>query len=309
MAAFLQQASLNQPGVLKRPRVSLLVATLGVVLLVLGAPASAQLIFSDDFESGYADAWSAVVGALPVTAFRMDDLDLRDPHVVTDVPLLGCFDFTDQDIPLVAPSFNNSIEAAITTDDDGDGLLDASFMLLFRPLDEASAGDRLDSASGDCTAPLAGTTCVPAAPPTALVYQTQGSGLCLVTEPGSTSGYSPGIDEPSAPCFGTQATDLTVDLSGVPVTLRDASVAATFVGTEPPSSLMLGLLSGFLTEADADSILIPADTPLVGGQPLSVLLPGGTGNCSASDDRDMHDGEMGWWFYLNFTALPAPWTE
>lgn len=282
--------------------------TLAALCSVPG-PAAAQLIFSDDFESGYTGAWSAVFGAEPVTAYRMDDLDLRDPHVVTFVPLLGCFDFTDQAIPLVAPSFNETIETAITTDDDGDGLLDASFMLLFRPLDESATGGRLDTAAGQCTAPIGSTTCVPAGPPTQLVYQTESSGLCLMTEPGSTGGYVPGIDEPSAPCFGTLAGDLVVDLSGVEVTLRDARVAATFVGTEPPSSLMLGLLAGFLTEADADAILIPADTPLVGGQPLSVLLPGGSGNCSAADDRDMHDGESGWWFYLNFTAQPAPWTE
>jgi len=42
--------------------------------------------------------------------------------------------------------------------------------------------------------------------------------------------------------------------------------------------------------------------PLIGGQPLSALLPGGAGNCAAGDDRDMLNGEPGWWFYFAIEA-------
>ncbi|MEM8995396.1 MAG: hypothetical protein AAGF23_11455 [Acidobacteriota bacterium] len=280
-------------------------------LVWTAAPLAAQdLIFSDDFESGYTSAWANVVGAPPVTAYRVDDLDLRDPHVATAVPVFGCFDFTDNDFPAdLAPSFNGGIEAAVTTDEDGDGLLDASLLLLFRPLDEAAVSERVSLAEGACTAPLASTECVPADPPTNLRYTAADQGLCVMTEPGTTGGYSPSIDEPSAPCFGTAAGDVTLDLAGVAVTLRDARVGAGFVGTEPPTSLTLGLLAGFLPETEANAILLPAELPLIGGQPLSSLLPGGSGNCSSSDDRDLYKGELGWWFYLNFTAQPAPWTE
>ena len=68
-----------------------------------------------------------------------------------------------------------------------------------------------------------------------------------------------------------------------------------------------GLLLGFLLESEADAILIPADIPVVGGQPLSALFPGGTGNCSGGDDRDVHMSESGWWLYFNFTATLIDW--
>jgi len=61
-------------------------------------------------------------------------------------------------------------------------------------------------------------------------------------------------------------------------------------------------LRGFVREIDADQILIPPDVPLIGGQPLSALLPGGAGNCAAGDDRDMLNGEPGWWFYFAIEA-------
>ncbi len=47
-----------------------------------------------------------------------------------------------------------------------------------------------------------------------------------------------------------------------------------------------GLMRGFLSEAEAATVLLPATLPIVGGQPITVLLPGGAGNCAAHDDRD-----------------------
>ena len=74
-----------------------------------------------------------------------------------------------------------------------------------------------------------------------------------------------------------------------------------------------GLLRGFITEADANATIIPATFPLVGGHPLSLLLPGGDPpgadrNCAGFDDRDTYQGVRGWWFYLNFPAVRVPWT-
>ena len=79
------------------------------------------------------------------------------------------------------------------------------------------------------------------------------------------------------------------------------------------TDLTNGLLMGFITEANADVTLLPAGTPLVGGDPLSSILPGGTGNCSGIDAREIGpDGAggttLGWWLYLNFTAPQVPYT-
>jgi hypothetical protein len=76
--------------------------------------------------------------------------------------------------------------------------------------------------------------------------------------------------------------------------------------------LINGIIRGFISEADADSIELPAGLPLVGEQPVSSLFPGGTGNCRTGegiDDRDIGpDSEPGWYFYLNFTAHEVDWT-
>jgi hypothetical protein len=50
---------------------------------------------------------------------------------------------------------------------------------------------------------------------------------------------------------------------------------------------------------------------VIGGKALSEVLPGGdppgagNENCSATSDKDVHDGVSGWWFYFNFTASLA----
>ena len=73
--------------------------------------------------------------------------------------------------------------------------------------------------------------------------------------------------------------------------------------------LVNGLLRGFLAETTAEATLLPASLPLVGGQPLSLLLPGGDSSCADHDGRDTRSGTLGWWFYLNFTAVEVPLTE
>ena len=68
-------------------------------------------------------------------------------------------------------------------------------------------------------------------------------------------------------------------------------------------------MRGFISETDANNTILPASFPLVGGRPLSSLLPGGTGNCASYDDRDLQGGVFGWWFYLNFPAAAVAYTN
>ena len=68
------------------------------------------------------------------------------------------------------------------------------------------------------------------------------------------------------------------------------------------------LLIGFISETDANATIIPTSFPLVGGQPLSKLLAGGSGACPGYSDKDTDNGVVGWWFYLNFPAAKVPWT-
>ena len=107
---------------------------------------------------------------------------------------------------------------------------------------------------------------------------------------------------------------MNLDLGGIPITLRDARIGARYSGN-PATGLTNGLLMGFISQTDANNTTIPSSFPVVGGQPLSSLLPGGAGNCNCNgncgttnDDKDTNNSVVGWWFYLNFTANKVPWT-
>ncbi len=232
------------------------------------------------------------------TLFRFDDLDLRDPHVF--VNFIGCRDVTDT--LLVGFSVNGELQTNIQTDGDGDGNLDLSYVVEFLPLDQSLPTNLMDSGTAQCRAPIATTVCSPIVQSAIAGDATLSSVAgCLAPLPGTTRPYAPAIGSTSGPCFASPPGTMTLDLGGIPLTLRDAQIAATFVGN-PAGNLVNGLLRGFISEADANATIVPASFPLVGGQALSALLPGGSGNCASFNDKDVNGGVMGWWFYLNFTA-------
>ncbi len=277
-----------------------------------GADTLGTVVFAGDFESGNTLAWTRQEPPLtPAEVYRAADLDLRDPHVFLNVPGFGCQDFTDNPAGGgLIPSLNSQLAAAVTGDGDGDLLLDLSVLFGFRPLDVLAADGRLDRGLGACTAPFAGTTCDWQRPPIPVTadYDGLAAGGCLAPHPGTTSGYSPAPAVPVAPCFTSTPQQVTLELIGTTLDLIASQAGGEFLGAPPPASIEEGLLLGFLTETAANSILLPAELPIVGGQPVSVLLPGGTGNCAAGDDRDVHGGESGWWFYLDYRAEPVPFT-
>ena len=285
-------------------------ALLGAAGSAAQAPAAVEepagALFANGFESGNTLAWSDRFPPLPAPdAFRILDLDLRDPHVFVDIPVFGCVDFTDDALPAgLGPSFNDSLQAAIESDGDGDGLLDFSFILGFRPFLETAAGERLDAGCGLCTDPPATTVCDwdrAVAIPRTTTYDGLTAGLCLDALPGTTSGYDPPVAATVAPCVGSNvglAPIIVLVVAGIPIVFEDGQIAGTLVG-DPVFRLEGGLVRGFLSEAVADSIVLPGPA---GDITLSSLLPGGQGSCAAGDDRDLLDGVSGWWFYLEHVA-------
>lgn len=238
-------------------------------------------------------------------AIRFSDMDLRDPH--TFVNFLGCRDVTDS--AALGFSFNGSLQKAIQTDgNDPDTNLDVSFLLRFRNFTTASgATQQLELHYPDCSAPMAATSCKAngVAPVTFTATNTPVN-PCLSVLAGTTKPYSPAVSTPSQVCFTTNATSLPLGVLGAPVVLRNARIAATY---NADGTLSNGLLMGFLSETEADAITLDPGLVGVGGQPLSSLLPGGTGNCAPHSDKDNLMGTQGWWFYYNFTAQSVPWTE
>lgn len=271
-------------------------------------PEGDPALFGDGFESGNTLGWDQrVPPEIAPDAFRFTDLDLRDPHVFVDLPGFGCVDFTDEPLPGgFAPSFNEQLAAAIEEDGDRDGLLDLSVVYGFRPFEPLATALPVDHGVGACLPPADATICdwdIPPVPPRT-TYDGLDVGLCLTPHPGTTSGYEPPPAMPMGPCVVTQPRVIPFEIFEHVAPFFASQAAATLVGS--PVALEGGLFLGFLTEADANAILLPEEIPVVGGQPFSVLLPGGEGNCARGDDRDIHDLESGWWFYFDFTGAQVP---
>jgi hypothetical protein len=245
-------------------------------------------------------------GHSAVTAFRLNDLDFRDPHFF--VTFISCTDVTDT--PIVGFSMNGLMQTSIQTDGDTDGLLDFSMLIVFDPADASLPGGTLRfSTNVACTAPLASTSCTANSPLTNIAYTNQAVGTCLGTLAGTVRPYAPAVSTPSAPCFVTNPSTITLALAGTPVPLHDAQFGGTYVGT-PPATIVNGLLRGFLTAADANATILPASIPLIGGHTLASILRGGAGNCSSSSDMDTHPSlGQGWWVYANFPAVTVPFTD
>ncbi len=286
-----------------------------VVALSICSAATAQdgeggALFADGFESGNTLAWDNRVPPLPAPdAFRIVSLELRDPHVFVDLPVFGCVDFTDDPLPAgLGPSFNDSLATAIDGDDDGDGFLDLSLILAFRPFDATASDERLDAGCGLCTDPAATTVCdwdLEVAIPRTSPYDGLAAGTCLEPLAGTTSGYSPPVPTTVAPCVVSEISPaplLVLVIDGVPIVLEESQLSGSLVGA-PVFRLEDGLVRGFLSEAVADTIQLPGPA---GPITLSSLLPGGTDSCAPGNDRDLLDGVSGWWFYLEQDAEAVP---
>lgn len=242
-----------------------------------------------------------------VAAFRISDLDLRDPHVFVNVPILGCRDVTDTSIG-GQPSLNDTIQTRIQTDGNGDGALDWTGLLLFRIPDQVGAGGRMDFALGISPPPHPPATASldSAFTPIVTTYSNIASGTVLTPRAGTLRPYTPAVSSPAGPGFATNSFSVTLAIGPVTLPLQDAKIGATYVGN-PATSLAGGLIMGFLSESTADATMVDLGT---GPVPLSSLLPGGTGACATMSDLDVGtDGiTPGWWVYLNFTALPVTYT-
>jgi hypothetical protein len=260
--------------------------------------------------------------AFPASArtFLLTELEVKDPHVFADLPLFGCTDVTNV-VPLSpGNSFNEVVAEDLVADDNNDGFLDFAPIIVF--LDPQSVTTSVGAGEGGfeidptdpggeaafhfahCSFPRETTVCTRdlEVPVDYSDYTNGISGTCLSPIPGTTSGYDPAIVTPQAPCFVSDPFPMLLRFIGLHVPLEHTEVAATY---EAPFELIEGLISGFLTESVADSIVFDETVPLVGGQTLSSLLPGGTESCTPLDDLDLGpDGQTpGWWIYMNFRAV------
>ena len=279
--------------------IRLSLVSLALVLAACGGDSSPDA----DGGGDEVDAGSDAEG--PVVAYRLTDLDLRDPHAFAMIG--ACSDVTEVQ--------NDGFETDIAEDNEGpddsedpDGLLDLSGLAVFRPLDQGANSVTVEVVLGaDCTAPIESTSCSKGDAGSIVARGgNDASSSCDVVLADTTNGdYTPALQPAAAPCFDVAAPEGVLEFG--PFRLSEVAGAATYQG-DPATGLTNGLLRGFLSEAHADETTV--NLPLLGDVPLSSLLPGGTDSCAEGDDRDTDSGgASGWYVYLTFTAEEVPFTE
>ena len=226
---------------------------------------------------------------IPLTAWRIGALELRDPHVYYSFGL--CLDVTD--------TLNTDIQQQLDADANGDGFYDTSSLVYMLPY-ATSGVNAFASIDGICTT-ASTPACTPGVlPPSPRWYEDftpPPPTVCLGPLPGTTSGYSPPVPAPAGHCFATTSLDTSLTLGTLSIPLWDTQLAAPWPATTGSTSG--GLMRGFLRESDADQITVDFGTgPVV----LSSVLPGGTGSCATgvSNGIDNDRNEPGWWMYLEY---------
>ncbi len=250
----------------------------------------------------------------PATAFRLDAIEIIDPHVFISIGGLACLDGTD----MANGALQDSVDAG-----------DLNVLQVFRPLMPTAATSPTDVITGAmCTVPMTGgmpdvdaAMCMPGSmPPVFATATNMASGSCYAPGAGTLTSRYPGmVNDPVGPCYTGSVPSVTFSLAGSPITLRSVRVSATYSGDR----LLNGVLAGFITFGEARATVVDLTTiaPALGMPTLFELLqsnmagdacnPGGTpAMADDSDDFDGVAGKDGWWFYLNFTATePASFTE
>ncbi|HVU04074.1 MAG TPA: hypothetical protein VHE30_20090 [Polyangiaceae bacterium] len=252
------------------------------------------------------------------TAFRFTSLTVAEPRLTFgDGTPQGCSDITIAVNLLINNSFNDDKNGL--ADGGPDGKADLSFLLVARPLDQTGSrgtGEFLSKAI--CDAPTPSTTCAPDPGTTgqASAVTNQSTGACLTPNPDYFGTPDASVAVPNTPtagaagCFASAGRKLDLTISGIPLTFETARISAEW-DANPATGMTNGVIEAFMSTAQAKAIILPPDTPLVGGQPLSTLLRGTSENtCVGVDDQRLGpDGTtMGYWFYFNFEAQKVAWT-
>lgn len=266
------------------------------------------------------------------TAFRIQAIEIVDPHLFAFDRFslftpAGCSDITNSghtvNLPLGAgtidiPGVNPLLNEALMPDPEADNAISMSILVVADPLSETGTGHSARVLSADCEDIASGCSDFQSIVPNA----TYDNGICFTPRPGTTTAAWIGdLNQPATRCFRSSDVTVSLELSGISLPLEAASLSGEWAGGIPATRIENGVLTGFLKKSVADSIdLIAAlALPVEGGNLwLSTLLPGGRSSSvrqiisisvpacrpanTNTNERDIHEGEEGWWFYINYDA-------
>ena len=230
-----------------------------------------------------------------ISAFRIVEMALRDPHMHTFALGVVCDDVTEETI-VGEPGVNEVLFGGLNTEVEGQYA--QSVVLLLEDFAFGTTRTANGTVIGAICEPAASCTSDPEASGLTMEFTQRTIGDCLVpaeTELSSVD-YQPVPPTVSAPCIVGTAAEWRVPTSDFEIPLVDVEIAATFASGR---ELNPGLIRGFLRRADAEAV-VPSSAfrQAFGGGTLEDLLAGTIGNCAQHNDTD---GD-GWWFYIAFQA-------
>ncbi len=246
------------------------------------------------------------------TAYRLTELVLADPPLY-----LGCTDISASANGLIANMLNG--DTGQVGGFPNDGILDLSYVFTFRPFNQhATTATRGEFMRASCTVPAPSDQCtrIPVVEASAFTYTVVNTGECLAPLPGTTSTRSaappPAVNAGAFGCFLTNGGQtVQLDIGSISVPLIHGRAAGSF-NADPASEVVEGLMTGFVTEDVARKVIVLAGND--GGEiRLSQLLAGSSEHhCDEADvvlnDRDVGpDGVEGWWIYWTFKAKRLEW--
>jgi len=277
------------------------------------------------------DSMCQMEAAVPPSAFRITDLDLVSPRITVSDSLLrpNCQDITNDCARAIfgicgEDSINTQLETAIDPTSSG-GSYDLHIVELFQPLNPAAASTPTEVHLNAACMEGPPESCGPDPSMPDFVMGSAAnmtSGTCYTPDAaevedraGSAAAYDPAANTVSGPCYISSIPALTVTISGIAIPLTNVSISATYSGA-PPSRLISGVVTGFLSSDDAVAVTIPVldDDPLYehlqAGNDMHMGTADGcnVGGGVDEDDRDMEGGVTGFRFFLNFEADEVTWT-
>lgn len=227
-----------------------------------------------------------------VTAFRMTRLELQDPQI------LMSFGFFNYDM---TRSANYYINKQFHEDSSQNNYMDASFLVVFDPMDQWTDEGVVEISQAQCTFKSGGRDChLDAQGKAATVFYTNmRSGTCARVT--SRTARWARVTPVTGPCFFTEPATMGVDIAGIKVTLEEAVVSARWIGE--PATKITGMLRGFVSQENAENTKMPRWAPIIGGRALADVLD------KKVVDYGPDGKTLGYWLYFNFDASPVNLTE
>lgn len=298
-----------------------------------------ELEFGEQCDDGNLDNLDGCSQACRIeTAFRIDDLEIVDPHtfIIEEITITlifpgtrGCQDFTNQDVGIKLPSIagggsiavpavNRLLSEAVNPDPDT-GDISLSIILISDRFSTTGTGIPATAVAANCASTTGGCTV-----DQILAETTYDNGVCFARLPNTMNPtWGADLNEPTVNCFQSSNVSIELSFSGITIPLQNTVVAGEWSGS-PVNGVTKGVIRGFVSKAAADAVDIAEAVELgdeiSGTLRLSTLLPGGSSStlnyggllsvsipaCRPANtntfELDTFNGQQGWWFYLNYTA-------